>query len=163
MPDCVAERGGFEPPVPRGLYGREFGPGWRTIRPDKKHQCWREFVRLRFTLPRLSPVRFVRQVEGRCCSRSSTVPSRCRNSNGEFRRWSECAPSTAGCRTVDVDAQAKALRLRMYVLCSECARLIDIAEGNRPQREVEGVDFIRHAAEERKCSASTTTRDSERS
>ena len=27
---------------------------------------------------------------------------------------------------LNVDAQAKALRLRMYVLCSECARLIDM-------------------------------------
>jgi hypothetical protein len=46
------------------------------------------------------------------------------------------------------DAQAKALRLRMYVLCSECARQIDFAEGNTPQREVEGVDLVRHATEE---------------
>jgi hypothetical protein len=36
----------------------------------------------------------------------------------------------------------------MYVLCSECARLIDLAEGNRQQRNVEGVDPVRHAAEE---------------
>jgi hypothetical protein len=36
----------------------------------------------------------------------------------------------------------------MYVLCSECARLIDLAEGNRPQRGVEGRDIILHAAEE---------------
>jgi hypothetical protein len=49
---------------------------------------------------------------------------------------------------MDREAQAKALRLRMYVLCSECARLIDIAEGNQPQRDVEGKDLIRHAAEE---------------
>ena len=55
--------------------------------------------------------------------------------------------AAAGCN-IDVDAQAKALRLRMYVLCSECARLIDIAEGNRPQRDVAGVDLLRHAAEE---------------
>ena len=49
---------------------------------------------------------------------------------------------------MDREAQAKALRLRMYVLCSECARLIDLAEGDRQQRDVEGVDLIRHAAEE---------------
>jgi hypothetical protein len=49
---------------------------------------------------------------------------------------------------MDREAQAKALRLRMYVLCSECARLIDLAEGNRQQRDVEVVDLIRHAAEE---------------
>jgi hypothetical protein len=36
----------------------------------------------------------------------------------------------------------------MYVLCSECARLIDLAEGDRQQRDVEAVDLIRHAAEE---------------
>jgi hypothetical protein len=36
----------------------------------------------------------------------------------------------------------------MYVLCSECARLIDLSEGNRPQRGVEGRDIILHAAEE---------------
>ena len=46
------------------------------------------------------------------------------------------------------DAQAKALRLRLYVLCSECARLIDLAKGNRPQRNVEGGDTILHEAEE---------------
>ena len=49
---------------------------------------------------------------------------------------------------MDDDAQAKALRLRLYVLCSECARLIDLAEGNRPQRDVAGVDLLQHAAEE---------------
>jgi hypothetical protein len=49
---------------------------------------------------------------------------------------------------VDDDAQAKALRLRMYVFCSECARLIDLAEGNRQRRDVEGLDLVRHAAEE---------------
>lgn len=36
----------------------------------------------------------------------------------------------------------------MYVLCAECARLIDLAEGHRPQRGVAGVDLLRHAAEE---------------
>ena len=36
----------------------------------------------------------------------------------------------------------------MYVLCSECAHLIDLAEGNRPQRDIESTDIIRHAAEE---------------
>ena len=49
---------------------------------------------------------------------------------------------------MDREAQAKALRLRMYVLCSECAHLIDLAEGNRPQRNIESTDLIRHAAEE---------------
>ncbi len=49
---------------------------------------------------------------------------------------------------MDDDAQAKALRLRMYVFCSECARLIDLAEGNRPQRDVEARDIILHDAEE---------------
>jgi hypothetical protein len=34
------------------------------------------------------------------------------------------------------------------VLCSECARLIGLAEGNPPKREVEAADLIRHAAEE---------------
>ena len=51
-------------------------------------------------------------------------------------------------KPLDEDAQAKALRLRMYVLCPECARLIDVAEGNLPRRHVEGPDLIRHAAEE---------------
>jgi hypothetical protein len=36
----------------------------------------------------------------------------------------------------------------MYVLCSECARLIDLAEGIRQQRDVEAVDLLRHATEE---------------
>jgi hypothetical protein len=49
---------------------------------------------------------------------------------------------------VDEDEQAKALRLRMYFFCSECARLIDLAESNRQQRDVEGIDLVRHAAEE---------------
>jgi hypothetical protein len=49
---------------------------------------------------------------------------------------------------VDRQAQAKTLRLRMYVICSECARLIDIAEGNSAKGEVEGADLIRHVAEE---------------
>jgi hypothetical protein len=46
------------------------------------------------------------------------------------------------------EAQVKTLRLRMYVLCSECARQIDLTEGNKPLREVEGVDLIKHAIEE---------------
>src|SRR5690349_21293171 len=45
--------------------------------------------------------------------------------------------TAAGCETMDGEAQAKALRLRMYVLCSKCARLIDLAEGNRPQLDVQ--------------------------
>jgi hypothetical protein len=45
--------------------------------------------------------------------------------------------------SVNVGAQAQALRLRMYVLCSECAHLIYLAEGNRPQRDIEGPDLIR--------------------
>jgi hypothetical protein len=42
-------------------------------------------------------------------------------------------PAGLGVVAMDGDAQAKALRLRLYVLCSECARLIDLAEGNWPQ------------------------------
>jgi hypothetical protein len=49
---------------------------------------------------------------------------------------------------VDAVTLAKSLRLRLYVLCSECARIIDLAEDNRPQRDVEGADVVRHAAEE---------------
>ncbi len=38
-----------------GFYGRNSAPVWRTIRPDKKHLCRREFVRLRFgSAPALS-------------------------------------------------------------------------------------------------------------
>jgi hypothetical protein len=48
-------------------------------------------------------------------------------------------------------AQAQALRLQLYVSCSQCARLIDLAEGSRPQRDVEEEDVIRHAAEEHVC------------
>jgi hypothetical protein len=36
----------------------------------------------------------------------------------------------------------------MYVLCSRCAYLIDLAEGNPPQRDVEGADLVRHQTEE---------------
>jgi hypothetical protein len=49
---------------------------------------------------------------------------------------------------VNRQGQERVLRLRMYMLCSECARLIDLAEGNPPKREVEGADLVRHAAEE---------------
>jgi len=52
------------------------------------------------------------------------------------------------CGTVDRQAQARALRLRLYVLCSECARIIDLADGNKPQRMIEAADLIRHEAEE---------------
>jgi hypothetical protein len=48
---------------------------------------------------------------------------------------------------MDVDPQTKALRLRLYVLCSECARLIDLAKGKRPRRDVENTDLFRHSAE----------------
>lgn len=44
--------------------------------------------------------------------------------------------------------QAKMLRVRMYVMCSECARVIDLADGNKPQRIVEAIDLIQHEAEE---------------
>jgi hypothetical protein len=36
----------------------------------------------------------------------------------------------------------------MYMLCSECARLIDLAEGNRQQREVENADLERHQTDQ---------------
>jgi hypothetical protein len=49
---------------------------------------------------------------------------------------------------LDRKAHAKALRLRLYVLCSVCARRIDLAEGNTPKRVVEEAYHIRHAAEE---------------
>ena len=49
---------------------------------------------------------------------------------------------------MDPQAQAKALRLRMYVICSECARLIDLFEGRKPQRALEALDMVRHEAED---------------
>lgn len=54
----------------------------------------------------------------------------------------------AGEGLMNADAQARGLRLRMYVLCSECARLIDLAEDGGQQRDVVGPDIIRHAVEE---------------
>jgi len=48
---------------------------------------------------------------------------------------------------VDIKVKAE-LRLRMYVRCSECALLIDLAEGNRPGRDVEAVDMLGHKFEE---------------
>jgi hypothetical protein len=45
-------------------------------------------------------------------------------------------------------AMKNELRLRMYVRCSECALMIDLAEGNRPQRAVEAADIVRHKFEE---------------
>ena len=60
---------------------------------------------------------------------------------------------------MDRQAQARALRLRMYVLCSECARLIDLADGNRQQRTVESADLDRTKRTSTftgwRCSAST--------
>ena len=50
--------------------------------------------------------------------------------------------------TVDRQAQARALRLRLYVLCSECARIIDLSDGNKPRRMIEVADLIRHEAED---------------
>jgi hypothetical protein len=52
---------------------------------------------------------------------------------------------------MDRQAQAKMLRLTMYVICSECARLIDLADGNKPQRVVEVADLVRHEAEDHAC------------
>jgi hypothetical protein len=49
---------------------------------------------------------------------------------------------------VNAATLAKSLRLRLYVLCSECARLIDLAEGSPQARYVEGTDLVRHLAEE---------------
>jgi len=50
---------------------------------------------------------------------------------------------------VEADSQSKALRLGLYVSCSECARLIDLAEGNQQHRnDIEGLDLIRHSGEE---------------
>jgi hypothetical protein len=49
---------------------------------------------------------------------------------------------------MDDISQAKALRLRLYVFCSECAHLIDLAENNPPQRDVEEGDRAQHAAED---------------
>jgi hypothetical protein len=49
---------------------------------------------------------------------------------------------------MDRQAHANTLRLRMYVLCSECARLIDLADGSMQQRTVEADDLVEHGAEE---------------
>ena len=46
------------------------------------------------------------------------------------------------------EAHAKTLPLRMYVICSECARLIDLDNSRKPQRKVEAADLIRHEAED---------------
>ena len=57
------------------------------------------------------------------------------------------------------ESYAKALRLRMYVLCSECARIIDIVEGNRQQRDLDAKDLVRtlprNMPVDSKCLAST--------
>ena len=36
----------------------------------------------------------------------------------------------------------------MYMICSECAQLIDLADGNKPQRIVESADLVRHEVED---------------
>jgi hypothetical protein len=66
--------------------------------------------------------------------------------DGVLLEWKQRAAARVS--TVNRKAQAKALRLRLYVLCSECARLIDLDEGNPPKREVEGADLARHVAVE---------------
>ena len=38
--------------------------------------------------------------------------------------------------------------MRMYVICSECARLIDLADVRKPQRVVETADLVRHEVED---------------
>ena len=48
---------------------------------------------------------------------------------------------------VDGQAQAKALRLRMYLRCSECARLIDLDDGRGQLRAVETTDLVRHESD----------------
>ena len=49
---------------------------------------------------------------------------------------------------MDRRAHANTLRLRMYVLCSECARRIDLADGQKPRRTVEAADLVEHKTEE---------------
>jgi len=49
---------------------------------------------------------------------------------------------------MDDVSQVQALRLRLYFICAECAQLIDLAEGNRQQRDVEEKDRQQHATEE---------------
>ena len=61
-------------------------------------------------------------------------------------RW--CSEQSERREMLSNDPQLKALRLRSYVRCSQCARFIDIAQGDRPQRGVEGVDLVRHEADE---------------
>ncbi len=52
---------------------------------------------------------------------------------------------------MDLDIDARALRLTMYVRCSECARQIDLTVGERQQRDVEEHDFALHGAEDHAC------------
>jgi hypothetical protein len=52
---------------------------------------------------------------------------------------------------MDRQTHANTLRLRMYVLCSECARLIDLADGNEPQRKVAADDLVEHETDEHAC------------
>ena len=52
---------------------------------------------------------------------------------------------------MNVDFQARALRLSMYVRCAECARQIDLSWGNRQQRDVEEHDVAQHSAEDHAC------------
>jgi len=49
---------------------------------------------------------------------------------------------------MNLDAQAKAMRIRMYMLCSECVRLIDLVESRPQQRQVEAPDISRHSVEQ---------------
>jgi len=52
---------------------------------------------------------------------------------------------------VNADLQERALRLSMYVRCSECARQIDLTEGERQQRDVEEHDLVQHGADDHAC------------
>ena len=51
---------------------------------------------------------------------------------------------------MDDDAPSESVAAATYVSCSECARLIDHAQGNCLQRHVERLNLLRHYAEEHK-------------
>ena len=67
----------------------------------------------------------------------SWKPSGSMTVDGRWARWA-----------VNPDGQTTALRMRFYMDCSECARLLDLLDGRKPQRVVELEEMVRHDEED---------------
>jgi hypothetical protein len=64
--DSLAERGGFEPPVPRGLLWAEFDPNLARYSARPKASVLERICAPAFDSTSALPDSLVRQIEGRC-------------------------------------------------------------------------------------------------